>query len=43
MTLLLVFEFFQSARQKSDTPIIAKEKGIGFPENKVSPPSSDLS
>ena len=36
ITLLLNSEFFQSARQKIEIPSIAKENGIGFPENSMS-------
>ena len=38
VNLSIFEEFFQSARQKIETPSIQKEKGIGFPENNLSLP-----
>ena len=38
MLFLIFLELFQSARQKIDIPSMAKEKGIGFPENSLSLP-----
>ena len=36
ISLFLLVEFLQLVRQKTDKPNIAKEKGIGFPDNNSS-------
>ena len=35
-SLFFLVELCQSAKQNNDIPIIQKEKGMGFPENKLS-------